>query len=152
MNWPDAENEYSNREIRERREKKTVNTRSYEGNSRSVLAREHSAQLRPWHFLPFPAIHRILKVGGTFMESMNISLPEHLRDFVLKQVESGYGSVSEYIRELIRADENRKRQEALEAKLLEGLASGRGRELTDADWNDLKNVVLARHQTRKDMR
>ena len=39
------------------------------------------------------------------MESMNISLPEQLRDFVLKQVESGYGSASEYIRELIRADE-----------------------------------------------
>ncbi len=79
------------------------------------------------------------------MESMNISLPGHLRDFVLKQVESGYGSASEYIRELIRADEIRKKQEALEAKLLEGLASGNGRELSSADWQALRDTLIARH-------
>ena len=44
------------------------------------------------------------------MESMNTSLPERLREFVLTQVEAGYGSASEYIRELIRADEARKSQ------------------------------------------
>lgn len=82
------------------------------------------------------------------MESMNISLPSHLRDFVLKQVESGYGSASEYIRELIRADEIRKKQETLEAKLLEGLASGNGRELSSADWQAWRDTLIARHGVR----
>lgn len=86
------------------------------------------------------------------MESMNISLPEQLRDFVLKQVESGYGSASEYIRELIRADEARKLQEAFEAKLLNGLASGRGRELSDGDWKALKEAVISRQRAGKDAR
>lgn len=39
------------------------------------------------------------------MESMNISLPEPLMQFVDGQISTGrYGSVSEYVRELIRAD------------------------------------------------
>ena len=63
------------------------------------------------------------------MESMNISLPEPLKQFVDGQISSGrYSSASEYVRELIRADEKRKAEEALEAKLLEGLNS-----LTDDD-------------------
>ena len=78
------------------------------------------------------------------MESMNISLPERLREFVLKQVEAGYGSASEYIRELIRADEARKSQEALEAKLLEGLASWNASELSKADWQALRDSLVAR--------
>jgi antitoxin ParD1/3/4 len=80
------------------------------------------------------------------MESMNISLPERLRDFVLQQVEAGYSSASEYIRELIRADEAKKQQEALEAKLLEGLSSGPGRELTEEDWEALKQTLVSRHK------
>ncbi len=79
------------------------------------------------------------------MESMNISLPERLREFVLKQVEAGYGTASEYVRELIRADEARKSQEALEAKLLEGLASGNASELSKADWQALRDSLVARH-------
>ena len=43
------------------------------------------------------------------METMNISLPELLKKFVDGQIASGrYSSASEYVRELIRDDENRK--------------------------------------------
>jgi antitoxin ParD1/3/4 len=43
------------------------------------------------------------------MQSMNISLPDQLKDFVGDQVGSGrYSSVSEYVRKLIRDDEKRK--------------------------------------------
>ncbi len=39
---------------------------------------------------------------------MNISLPEGLKDFVDQQVgERGYGTSSEYVRELIRKDQER---------------------------------------------
>jgi antitoxin ParD1/3/4 len=49
---------------------------------------------------------------------MNVSLPDELRSFVDAQVDEGrYGSTSEYIRDLIRRDHDRKR---LRAVLLEG--------------------------------
>jgi len=55
---------------------------------------------------------------------MNISLPGPLKAFIEGQVADGrYSSASEYVRELIRADEKRKAQEKLENMLLEGLAS-----------------------------
>ncbi|WP_221240347.1 type II toxin-antitoxin system ParD family antitoxin [Sphingobium boeckii] len=55
---------------------------------------------------------------------MNISLPGPLKAFIDSQVADGrYSSVSEYVRELVRADEKRKAQEKLETMLLEGLAS-----------------------------
>lgn len=42
------------------------------------------------------------------MSTMNISLPEHLKTFVDEQVtERGYGTSSEYVRELIRKDRDR---------------------------------------------
>ena len=43
------------------------------------------------------------------MQSMNISLPDPLKQFVDGQIAQGrYSSASEYVRELIRADEKRK--------------------------------------------
>lgn len=82
------------------------------------------------------------------MESMNISLPEPLKQFVDGQIAQGrYSSASEYVRELIRADERRKAEEQLEAKLLEGLNS-RESELTAADWKAIRGEALARVQAR----
>jgi len=55
------------------------------------------------------------------MSTMNISLPESLKSFVDRQVTSrGYSSSSEYVRELIRKDQDRQRLRGL---LLEGAAS-----------------------------
>ena len=52
---------------------------------------------------------------------MNISLPDALKAFVDRQVaEGGYGTSSEYVRELIRRDHDRKQLRSL---LLEGAAS-----------------------------
>lgn len=52
---------------------------------------------------------------------MNISLPEALKAFVDEQVaERGYGTSSEYVRELIRKELERQRLRSL---LLEGAAS-----------------------------
>jgi antitoxin ParD1/3/4 len=82
------------------------------------------------------------------MESMNISLPEPLKKFVDGQIAQGrYSSASEYVRELIRADEKRRAEEQLEAKLLEGLKSPRS-ELTPADWKAIRSEALARVQGR----
>ena len=41
------------------------------------------------------------------MSTMNISLPDSLKDFVDERVsQRGYGTSSEYVRELIRRDQN----------------------------------------------
>lgn len=83
------------------------------------------------------------------MQTMNVSLPDPLKEFVDGQIASGrYSTVSEYVRELIREDEKRKAQERLEALLLEGLA-GEESELTRQDFEDIRNEALARVRARK---
>jgi antitoxin ParD1/3/4 len=86
------------------------------------------------------------------MQSMNISLPDPLKQFVDGQIAQGrYSSASEYVRELIRADEKRKAEEQLEAKLLEGLNSAET-ELTSEDWSVIRHEALARFKARKQTR
>ena len=83
------------------------------------------------------------------MESMNISLPEPLKQFVDGQIAAGrYSSASEYVRELIRADEKRKAEERLETLLLEGL-QGEESELTAADWKAIRKQAVAQVKARK---
>jgi antitoxin ParD1/3/4 len=56
------------------------------------------------------------------MTTMNISLPDSLKSFVDEQVSTrGYGTSSEYVRELIRKDQDRLQLRGL---LLAGAASG----------------------------
>jgi antitoxin ParD1/3/4 len=55
------------------------------------------------------------------MSTMNISLPDTLKSFVDEQVtQRGYGTSSEYVRELIRRDQDRLRLRSL---LLDGASS-----------------------------
>jgi len=55
------------------------------------------------------------------MATMNISLPDTLRDFVEEQVaDKGYGTSSEYVRELIRRDQHKQQLRGL---LLDGAGS-----------------------------
>jgi len=65
------------------------------------------------------------------MTTMNISLPETLKSFVDAQVaERGYGTSSEYVRELIRRDQDR---QILRGMLLAG-ASSRPGKTADGDY------------------
>ena len=67
------------------------------------------------------------------MTNMNISLPETLKSFVDGQVvERGYGSCSEYVRDLIRKDQD---QQNLRGLLLAGAASRLGK-VADANYFD----------------
>jgi antitoxin ParD1/3/4 len=55
------------------------------------------------------------------MTTMNVSLPDELKSFVDSQIQGGsYGSTSEYVRELIRRDHDRRQ---LRAALLKGAGS-----------------------------
>jgi antitoxin ParD1/3/4 len=83
------------------------------------------------------------------MTSMNVSLPEDLKQYVEAQTKSGYSTPSEYVRELIRADQKQRAKEKLDTLLLEGLNSGEPIPV-DADfWNDLKQEALSKLQSRK---
>jgi len=56
------------------------------------------------------------------MSTMNISLPESLKEFIDQQVtERGFGTTSEYVRDVIRKEQDRWRLRSL---ILEGGASG----------------------------
>lgn len=69
---------------------------------------------------------------------MNISLPPALRAWVESQVESGrYGSVSEYIRHLLREAQVEHSREAIDRALLDGIASG-FRPLDDSAWKEIR--------------
>jgi antitoxin ParD1/3/4 len=84
------------------------------------------------------------------METMNIAIPEALKEFVQQRVSNGgYSSASEYIRELIRLDQRQSAKAVLEAELLRGLASGPPVEMTKQDWADIRQEARKRISSRK---
>ncbi|MBI4605370.1 MAG: type II toxin-antitoxin system ParD family antitoxin [Planctomycetes bacterium] len=84
------------------------------------------------------------------MATMNISVPERMRKWVQKQIAGGgYSSASEYLRELIRADQSQRLSGPIEAKLLEGLDSGPATPMTKKDWDKLKSDLKRRHARRR---
>lgn len=83
------------------------------------------------------------------MASLNISLPQSMKDFVEIQVqESGYSTPSEYIRALVREDRRRREEEKLEALFLEGLNSGEAFEPTPEYWEQKRINLIERHRAR----
>ncbi len=80
------------------------------------------------------------------METMNIALPTALKAFVQEQVtEGGYSSASEYIRKLIREEQERRSRQELEQKLLEALNSGPATAWPAEDLAELKRRVKEQH-------
>lgn len=70
--------------------------------------------------------------------TMNISLPETLKDFVRERVrEADFSNPSDYVRHLIREDQKRAAQEKLDALLLQGLSEA-PTALTAADLDALR--------------
>ncbi|MFN7918855.1 MAG: type II toxin-antitoxin system ParD family antitoxin [Bryobacteraceae bacterium] len=81
------------------------------------------------------------------LSSLNISLPQNMKDYVEHQVEtSGFSTPSEYIRALIREDQKRQAEEQLEAMLLEGLNSGEAIEITPEYWERKRQRLIERHR------
>lgn len=80
------------------------------------------------------------------MTTMNISLPDALKSYVDDQVrEGGYGTSSEYLRELIRRDQDRSRMRAL---LLEGLRSAPAGPADAAYFDALRRHVAGRRNAK----
>ena len=78
------------------------------------------------------------------MSTMNISLPEPLKRFVDNQVEGGsYGTSSEYVRTLIRKEQDR---ESLRKLLLDGANSALGPVADEAYFAALRDRAVDRAQ------
>jgi len=79
------------------------------------------------------------------MTSLNISLPEAMKDWIEQQVkEGGYGTASEFVREILREAQKTRARLELEQKLIEGIESGPPIALNDAYWEGLRKRVSKR--------
>ena len=73
------------------------------------------------------------------MTTLNVSLPDSLRDFVEQQVKrGGFSTTSEYIRYLIREARYVEANARFEQLLLDGIQSGPGKPLDAEEWNALR--------------
>jgi len=84
------------------------------------------------------------------MQTMNISLPDPMKQFVEEQVNAGgYSAVSEYVRDLVRADQKSKAKDQLEETVLDALNSGDAIQVTPQMWNELRQHLRARAGKRR---
>ncbi len=73
------------------------------------------------------------------MASMNVSVPDPMRDWVQSRIDSGrYASVSDYVRDLIRKDQNatadaEQHLATLDAAIKRSLADGEAGRVTPAE-------------------
>lgn len=75
------------------------------------------------------------------MTTMNISLPDSLKDFIDEQVnQRGYGTSSEYVRELIRKEQDRLQLRGL---LIAGASSAPTKPVDGAYFDSLRKKVRA---------
>ena len=81
------------------------------------------------------------------MATMNISLPDLMKGWVEAQVEGGqYGNASDYVRDLIRRDQNEREQiKALQEAITKGLESG----LSDRTMKDILKAARSKAKAAK---
>lgn len=74
--------------------------------------------------------------------TLSFALPETMRSYIDARVASGqYGNTSEYIRDLIRKDQEEQAVQRLRGLIEEGLASGPAEARTDDDLNELRAIA-----------
>jgi antitoxin ParD1/3/4 len=74
--------------------------------------------------------------------TMSLALPESMREYIDQRVAAGhYGNTSEYIRELIRRDQEEQAKQRLRNLVEQGLASGPGRRRSKADEKELLAIA-----------
>jgi antitoxin ParD1/3/4 len=76
------------------------------------------------------------------MATMNISLPDKMKAWVEEQSKTGkYANSSDYVRDLIRADESRRRMWAeVQIEVDKGIASG----VSKRSWDEIMELARAR--------
>ena len=73
---------------------------------------------------------------------LSIPIPRTLETFVKERVASqGFHTVSEYVRALIRADQEQAARQRVEAKLLEAVERGDYRDVTPEFWQRMETLA-----------
>ena len=73
---------------------------------------------------------------------MSFALPESMREYIAHRVAAGnYGNTSEYIRDLVRRDQEEQVKKRLRDLIEGGLASGPGRPRSMEDENELLAIA-----------
>jgi len=99
-----------------------------------LVSPAHAAAMRTARMTKFAKTGILSSVS-----TMNVSLPVELKSFVDERVQrDGYGSNSEYVRELIRRDQDRQHLRHL---LLDGASSAPGPTADDAYFAALRGRV-----------
>jgi antitoxin ParD1/3/4 len=81
---------------------------------------------------------------------MNISLPAPLKSWVEQQVEQrGYSTASEFVRDVLRREQEQALRAAVDARLLEAIDSGKSTPMTSKDWDRIRTEGLKRARTRR---
>jgi antitoxin ParD1/3/4 len=118
----------------------------------SALVTAQSAALDPLHEDALAALLAKFCQSSyaSAMSTMNVSLPENLKAFVDEQVnQRGYGTSSEYMRELIRKDQDRQHLRSL---LTAGAASAPMAPVNEAYFEGLRNRVRKAPGARRKVR
>jgi antitoxin ParD1/3/4 len=75
---------------------------------------------------------------------MNISLPPELKQWVDEQVsEGGYGTTSEYLRDMLRRARQRQARRKIDALLIEAVEEGATTVMDEADWASIRKAARA---------
>jgi len=83
-----------------------------------------------------------MRTEPTDSKILSVPVPHALETFIKERMASqGYHTVSEYVRALIRADQEQAARQRLEAKLLEAVERGDYREVTSEFWDRLEKVA-----------
>ena len=82
------------------------------------------------------------------MATMNISLPDDMKRWVEAQSQSGrYGNASDYVRDLIRKDQDKKNALAeLQALITEGIESGISEKTHEEILDEIERRIQAQHK------
>ena len=76
---------------------------------------------------------------------MNISLPAPLKDWVERQMDArGYSTASEYVRDLLRREQERAARARVDDHLTDAINSGESTPMTRRDWDRIRREGLKR--------
>jgi len=82
--------------------------------------------------------------------SINISLPPALKDWVEAQVAAGgYGTTSEFFRQLLRAEKQRQLREQIDENLHSALDGGEATSMSKKDWEGIRREGRKRIAAKK---
>src|SRR6266446_912585 len=86
--------------------------------------------------------HEFTSTNMSETKILSIPVPPAMDVFIQERIAAqGFQTVSEYVRALIRADQQRAARERLEAKLLEAVERGDYREVTPEFWQRLRDAI-----------